>query len=408
MKLMFFNKCQQIRKIKMKRALYFLIIFFSVFTINAQEKSCITKFIKGNISEKTAAVKEASDSEIEWISNEAIDFCLKNKEALGEDRDLDTLAVAAILSISPDYIKKNSAARNQKIISNLNTLFLLYKKSSIVQIAVLNKTLSISNIIEPYEITNTLNEYLNNAIPGTIDSSVFKAVLSTIDDIGDKESFSILYRLYLDQNYNVYKEELEKSVVELIPIAIDEVIQMIHGADLEKINAIFELAQKSTKISKKNLCDISENVLNETILLSEDSSGLSAGNIEVQLKALSILDSNKWTRASSLALSYFMISKASFEKGIMSGDQFRIVITSLRNIAPLDSVQPLIAYLGELNGLKEAENEVPSEIILAVINTLGAIGDKAAFDSLLAVTYLDYEESVLTAAREALSGLRWQ
>ena len=56
----------------------------------------------------------------------------------------------------------------------------------------------------------------------------------------------------------------------------------------------------------------------------------------------------------------------------------------------------------------EKGNSVSSEIALAVINTLGAIGDKAAFDSLLAVTYLNYEESVLTAAREALSGLRWQ
>ena len=56
----------------------------------------------------------------------------------------------------------------------------------------------------------------------------------------------------------------------------------------------------------------------------------------------------------------------------------------------------------------EKGTPVASEIVLAVINTLGAIGDKSAFDSLLAVTYLNYEESVLTAARDALSGLRWQ
>ena len=128
----------------------------------------------------------------------------------------------------------------------------------------------------------------------------------------------------------------------------------------------------------------------------------------MQLSALDILSQNSWTRASASALSYFQTSKKLYENRSMSEEQFKTVITSLRNIAPLDAVTPLISYLEELNDQTEKGNVVSSEITLAVINTLGAIGDKAAFDSLLAVTYLNYEESVLTAAREALSGLRWQ
>ena len=134
----------------------------------------------------------------------------------------------------------------------------------------------------------------------------------------------------------------------------------------------------------------------------------SSENIKVQLAALDILSQNSWTRASASALSYFQTSKKLYENRSMSEEQFKTVITSLRNIAPLDAVTPLISYLEELNDRTEKGNTISSEIALAVINTLGAIGDKTAFDSLLAVTYLNYEESVLTAAREALSGLRWQ
>ena len=383
----------------MKRFAIFIMILFCFFSLNAQEKSSIKKFIKGNISEKTAAVKEASDNEIDWISDEAISFCLKNKVILGTDRELDSLAVAAILSIShPD----------QEIVSELNELFTLYDKSSNVQIAVLNKAVAIKDITPVSDITNTLNEYIKNAVPGSVDSGVFKTILAALCEIGDSESFSILYKFLGDKNYSSYSKDIENTVVELIPVAMDEVLAMIHDADIKKINSIFNLVQKNSKISKKNLCEISEKVLNETILLTENSSGNSAGNISVQLNALSILDSNKWTRASSLALTYFETSRKLFEKGSMSEEQFTTVISSLRNIAPLDAVHPLIAFLEELNGRKEAEKSVPAEIALSVINTLGAIGDKAAFDSLLAVTYLDYEESVLTAAREALSGLRWQ
>ena len=50
---------------------------------------------------------------------------------------------------------------------------------------------------------------------------------------------------------------------------------------------------------------------------------------------------------------------------------------------------------------------VQVNVVIAVINTLGAIGDKTAIDSLLDVTYLTYPESVLSAAQNALLELKW-
>ena len=91
----------------------------------------------------------------------------------------------------------------------------------------------------------------------------------------------------------------------------------------------------------------------------------------------------------------------------MNESQFVTVINSLISIAPVDAVNPLIQYLGELNGQVERDGTVSQEVALAVINTLGAIGDKSAFDSLLSVTYLNYSEQVLSAARKALAGLKW-
>ena len=92
----------------------------------------------------------------------------------------------------------------------------------------------------------------------------------------------------------------------------------------------------------------------------------------------------------------------------MNEVQFKTVILALANTSPIESVPLLTAYLEDLNNLTEKGNVVSSDVILAVIKSLGTIGDKSAFDSLLAVTYLNYSEQVLSAARAALSGLRWQ
>ena len=384
------------------------LIFFITFAFSAFAQTTKIKFIKGNISDKTSAVREASPEDAEWISRQAVDFCLENKEILGNDRELDGLAVAAILSYSPEIVKKLSEENKAKLTDNLISLFTEFNKSSTVQIAVISKTITLKDIVPSAPFTALLNSYLKTTDVKSADSGVFKACVSALEITGNEESFKILYGFLNDSSYSSYNKEIEKAVIALIPNAMNEVAELIKGSDMKKIIEIFELSQKNSQISKKNLCEIAENVLSESILYIDNSSGTSAENIKVQLSALKILDDNNWTRASATALSYFAISKKLYDKRNMNEEQFKTVITSLRNISPLDAVSPLISYLEELNARTENGSTVASEIVLAVINTLGAIGDKAAFDSLLAVTYLNYEESVLTAAREALSGLRWQ
>lgn len=390
----------------MKRVFSVIFLAAAAFSVFAQTSK--TKFIKGNIADKTASVREAKDAEAEWISEKAVDFCLENKEALGNDRELDGLAVAAILSYTPEIVKKQSDSQKQKLTDNFISLFTQFNKSNTVQIAVISKMVALKDIFPTVSFTALLNSWLKTTDVKSADSGVFKACISALESIGNEESFKILYNFLYDNSYSAYKKEIEKTTIALIPNAMDSVLGQIKGADLKQIVAIFELAQKNSQISKKNLCEIAENVLSESILLVENSSGTSSENIKVQLTALNILSENNWTRASATALSYFALSKKLYEKKNMNEEQFKTVIISLRNIAPLDAVSPLISYLEELNSRTENGSPVASEIALAVINTLGAIGDKSAFDSLLAVTYLNYEESVLTAARDALSGLRWQ
>ncbi len=394
----------------MKKTLSLIVLMTITLSIYAQTnaQSSRVKFIKGNIADKTAAVREANDSDATWVSEHAVDFCLENKELLGNDRELDGLAVAAILSYSPETVKKQTDLQKQKLTDNFISLFANFSKSSTVQIAVISRTVALKDSVPSAPFTALLNSYLKTTDVKTADSGVFKACINALESIGNDESFKLLYDFYNDSAYSAYKKEIEKTIIARVPNAMDEVLALLDEADMKKVAAIFALVQKNTQISKKNLCEISEKVLIETILLTENSSVVSTADTEVQLAALKILSDNKWTRASDTVLKYFESSKTMYEKNNLNEENFITIVSSLKNIAPLNAVSPLISYLEELNDRTEKGSPVSSEIALAVINTLGAIGDKAAFDSLLAVTYLNYEESVLTAARDALSGLRWQ
>ena len=393
----------------MKKIAFLLIIFSHILFLCAQnpDNEKLIKFIKGNISEKTSAVREASGAESILLALKAIDFSLENKELLGNDRELEGLAVAAILSISPDYIKNANDSQKSIIVSQFINLFNKFFESNTVAIATLTKYSSLYEYMQDRQFVETLNFFLKSQEIKKTDESVIKSVLNTLQLIGNSETFLILYSVLNDKDYSNIKNEIENTLVSLAFISQNEIIGLLETADVKDLSQIFKIIKKNSKISKNYICDVSEKVISKSILLLGSSSFVSQEDILVQLEALNNLSDNKWTRASLTAVSYFQFAKKIYNQNLMTETQFESVINCLSNVSPVDAVNPLTAYLEELNRQKENETDVSSAIVLSVIKTLGAIGDKSAFDSLLAVTYLDYDESILSAARKALSGLRW-
>ena len=375
-----------------KQILLLLVTILSLSSVFAQEYKKL--FIKGNISDKTTAVREASGQEGIWLSQKAIDFVLENQEITGTDREMDGLAVAAVLSLPNDYVSSLTESEKNQVMSKFIQLFEKFSKSNTVQIAVQSKVLALKDHINTSPFTDVLNKFLQSSSVLSSDSSLLKSVINSLGFIGNNISFSILYNNLNDKRYSAYYSEIEATIKKLIPVSMNEVLQIVHSKDPANTQRIFNLV-KQADISTNNLCEIAENVLNDSPLIS------------LKFEALDILNKNKWTRASNSVLTFFSNSQKDFQNGLVDEGQFVSLINSLVNISPLDAVNPLIKYLGELNMQLEYNNSVAQNVVLAVINSLGAIGDKSAFDSLLSVTYLNYPEPVLSAARQALAGLRW-
>jgi hypothetical protein len=72
-----------------------------------------------------------------------------------------------------------------------------------------------------------------------------------------------------------------------------------------------------------------------------------------------------------------------------------------------EAAQALSLQLGLINSTMERTREFDEELLISVIEALGNIGDKVAFDYLLYIGYLPYPDSVQTAARDAMNRLKW-
>lgn len=390
----------------MKKILSILFFISFVFQIFPQNKDSKIKFIKGNIVDKTKAIKESTGEDSYWLAEKAIQFALDNKEILGNDRELDALVVSAILTITPEYVASADKLSQAEILFNFTKLFNIFSSSNTVQIAVLSKILLLKDSIQTTDFTEELNNYLQSDGIATADKSVLKSVISTLESIGNNKSFNILFSLYINPEFESVQNELETTLIKLAPNYIDEILYIINEKDIAKNKPLFEKIVKNSKISKNNLCEIAENLLNSSILYVENSTEKDDFT-KLQIEVLQVLSSNNWTRASSSAIAFFIFAKDKFTNGLISEEDMIKIVSSLINVAPIESISPLVSYLVELNSLTEMGKSVSIPVVEAVIKTLGAIGNKSAFDSLLGVTYLNYPESVLSAAREALAGLKW-
>lgn len=383
-------------------SLFILFIFFPCFSQTAKQR-----FLKGNLSDKATVLRDAANEDKYWLSSKSIDFVYENYQYLGDDRDFENFAVSAIYSI-PDFegltLSKESY---QEIGKKLRLIYFNYTSSNNVKCAILSKYVSLKNYYPTEELTAGINADLMKTDPALMDSTLFHSIVSALGVIGDKESFVLLFDAYAKNKVTQYNNELREALSNLIPQGIDLYLSLIHSKDIDYLRATYNLINNNSKISQNFISEIAENLLNESILLMSNSTENTKELVAIQLGAINILDVNNCTRAASSVVAYFDVAKRVHSNSLISDKDFVGVVYALGNLAPISSVSPLVEYLESANASVEKEEMVSYEVVTAVIKTLGAIGDKSAFDSLLAVTYLDYPDYVLSATREALAGLKW-
>jgi hypothetical protein len=391
----------------MKKSLAAFIVISAVCicTSFAADNSRI-KFIKGNIGDKTAAVREASDTEASDLANAAIDFVIANKAVLGDDRDLDGLAVAGVLALPADSISAYDQNAKDNLVDKFKQLFTLFS-SDTVRIAVLNKTSMLKNSVQLDPFAQMLNDFLQNASGSAPDNGVIKTVVNTLGIIGGSQSFSVVYVCRMQKKWPQYEKEMDNTLTLLADKAIPQIIGIIQEGDTKAIRLLFDLLCKSDQNSASFKAEIAENILSETIYLADNSSAVTKETVGLQLDAMHIISELKWTRSSAVMISFFNLAKREYAAGVMTDDEFSEVVDGTAGVAPMDGSPVLSSYLTELNKQAEGGSKVSDKVVLGVINALGAIGDKSSFDSLLYVTYVNYPENVIAAARDALARLKW-
>ena len=389
----------------MKKIIITITLSFLCFAIFAAplKENPEVKFVKGNIQDKISSIKEDSIDYTYGIAVKAVDFVITNMELLKDDRDFAGLAIAAVYS----YPEKEYLENSKETIDKFGSIFYSIKDEN-VKLSVLDKLSMFSEKSQSDESVAFINTYLKGASEDTLAlTSVEKKAIRSLAKIGDHKSFDILYFSYKNNVWPEYKSEIKNSLVALAEKSTGTIFSIIKKADFEEMKLIYTVFVENSSISSTLKSEIAENLLSNSMLIIRDSSKITKELSLFQLNNCHVLYQNSWTRSSPLMISYFDVAKSEYKAGLLTSEEFEKVILYLEKTASKESVKVLSSYLEELN--KETENgSLPAvNIVSAVIQALGNLGDKSAFDCLLFTTYLNYPEDIVAQARRALSSLKW-
>lgn len=389
----------------MKRIVVFLILLCSSFCFFAETNSLIVQFVKGNIAEKISAVQNASGEEGTRLAREALSFVIANEPLLGNDRDLSALAVAGILAVPDKYASSLSSEQKAELANDFCTIFKNFSDSNI-KIAVISKATQLYPSINDENLTNVFNSYILNSDKSS-DIAVVQHAVQAVGIFGDDKSFAVLHNRYMANSFPAISKDIETSMAALTEKSADYIFNIISDGDAKKIRPIFDVVQKNEKNNNNFKAEIAETTLLLTINNAGSQKQLEEEMISLQIDSLRVLAKLNWTHAASAAANSFDSIVNAHERGLVKTDDFIEVIDAVAKLSPIESSQKLSKYLSDLNGKKEKNNAPSNSVVKAVISSLGSLGNKQAFDALLATTYLDYPDDIVALARDSLARLKW-
>lgn len=392
----------------MKRLFSFLLIFYSIFAIFSAEVSESEKrFIRGNIAEKIEAVYMAEKQDAYNLGIRGIDYSLDYAETLGADSELSSLVSASVLTLTKKAdLKGLDDLTSQQLAKKLINVFNIFYDEN-VKIQTIECLTEIQNP-RWNGTTDMLNSYLEKRYtenhPGNI---LIGSVIAALGVTGDSKSFSLVYNIWINGLWPSYKTVTETSLVRLSQLSVEETTKMFFLSNNSIISKYLDLMVKNYDIDEKFKANIAETALFLAINNAEGVQEYTSDFINIQKICLKALSIERWSHAIETVKRNFAVAKTEYYNKIISEEEFVECINLTATFTSPDVSALFSNMLSEFNS-KAQKTELPSEdVTIALINQLGEMGDKSAFDNLLYVTYLNYSEKVKNKAKEALVKLKW-
>lgn len=388
------------------------ILAFAVMagSLGAQDTGKILATYKGNFAKASLTVKieilqDASANkgvqEMGPLFLDAVDFVLNNSSFIGSDPQYRQLAQIAIEQIAA--IKHTPAKQSLWKVFQLDTdTTMRVKTAAALGIIAAGDLEIIGNLNKWLESQNSV--FATGKIP---DLQAVSGVLQSLGKLGDPASFPILFRSMILG----YSEKVTATAREALLSVKGDFQQMMTGivkssSFLEKRQALV-MVLESDKLTEDQKGSVAEYALDVGLHTAPTDAASKDIARDMRQLATRALSQRKWSKATSLLIEHLDTTIMENDRGLSDKRFLLEAAAALGNMATHEAAVRLTNYLVLLNSYTEKGRTYDEQIVLTVIDNLGKLGDKVAFDDLMYTQYLNYTSPIKKKARAALDNLKW-
>ena len=360
-----------------------LLLFHFSSPLTGQESilsSYERNFIRASLAGKTGILYDAATDEkagefIGGLYDFALRFALTNGEYLNSDPDMISLVAAAA--------KGAGNSGNRDSAPTLWKLFDLYIDSySRVEILGALAVLGEGNS----DVITSLNSFLeiqNDSFQAGIppDYPVLRACIAALGLLKDNSSFPVLFTTMTAGYPQVITQETLKALESIQGDYKDYLIGIILKNPFPEKAAAFRIGAYNERLSPDERAELAQAALEVSLGSTGPADQVNAASLRYD--AATVLTRLQWSPAAPLAIRNFYRVQADFTNGAAPRERFLEAIAFLAVMGNAEAARALALQLGFLNSQTEKSGEYDEAVVLALINALGELGDKAAFDYLL-------------------------
>jgi hypothetical protein len=388
-------------------ALAFLLVAGISWSQEPQDllRSHLRNFAIASLEVKLQIVLEAGKSgqkEMGPLYLRAVDYVLENFSLLDTDQRFRTLAAAALAQI-----------RATGFAEARYSVWKLFQTDSSQEVRV--NALDALAVIGKgdAEIARSLTLWLEaqNAVfqTGKVpEIPVILAAVRTLGVLGDPISFP---GLFAAMNLGYTEEVTRRARESLLSLPGDYRAAfngILRDSPLPEKKLALSMAMESTRLAEADKGAIAEFALDVGLHTAAGDNPSKVLARELRFLAAKALTGRKWSKATPLAIEHFDNVLLEYDRGLADRQFLIEAIYLLGDMGNHEAAVRLTQYLILLNAYTERVREFDSTVVLAVIENLGKLGDKVAFDDLQYVEYLKaYSPEVRAAARRVRAGLKW-
>jgi hypothetical protein len=410
------------RVFRIPRLLFAGLFFAGLYAgLYAQESvffSYERNFIRANLSAKTgilidAATDEKSGEFIGDLYDLALQFALANGEILRDDPDMIALVSAAARGAGGQGMRKS--------LPRLLRLFEVFRDSyTRVEILGALAVLGKGNA----EVTVALNLFLENQNRSfregvSPDIPVLRACVAALGTLGDYSSFPVLFSAMVASYPPLITQETMKALDSIQGNFKDYLAGIIRNNPFPEKAAAFRLGAYNERLSPEESGELAQIALEISLAAPAENTAVSRQQsleqraleqryrTSLRYDTIPVLTRLKWRPAAFLAIRNFYQVQTDYTNGAVPKERLLEAIACLGVMSTSEASQALALQLGYCNSQTERNGQFDEAIVMALVSALGELRDKAAFDYLLYIGYLNYPENIQAAAREALNRLTW-